>query len=399
VPGRSFILALASIALVGPLAIHLFLPAIPAIKSGLRVSDALAQLTFSISLFAMAFATLVYGSLADSYGRRPVLLSGLGVFLVGSVISVAANTIEILLIGRLVQAAGAGCGLTLVRTIARDAFGAERLVQAIAYFTMFYTLGPMIAPLIGGVLVDTFGWRSIFVFALVSGGAITAGAFLSIYETHPKSRIDGPQLKLLLSYGMLFRDLRFTAFVLQTGFSTAAFMTLASASSPLMQELLHRPAAEYGLYFLLAPAGFFLGNFVSGRVGRRISNETMVLAGSVLSFCTVAVQSTLLIYGLTYPLTLFIPGFFITFAQGIALPYAQSGAMATIPQLAGTAAGIGVFLQHFFGAAAAQLYGVLADGSPHPMLYIMLVSSVLSLVVGSLPTLFTARKVRRSGNR
>jgi hypothetical protein len=162
-----------------------------------------------------------------------------------------------------------------------------------------------------------------------------------------------------------------------------------------MQELLNRPAAEYGFYFLLAPAGFFLGNFVSGRVGRRVSNEAMVLTGSVLSFLTVTVQSTLLIYGLTYPLTLFIPGFFITFAQGTALPYAQSGAMATIPQLAGTAAGIGVFLQHFFGAAAAQLYGVLADGTPRPMLSIMLISSVLSLLVGTLPTVFVSRNARR----
>jgi DHA1 family bicyclomycin/chloramphenicol resistance-like MFS transporter len=399
VPGRSFILALASIALIGPLAIHLFLPAIPAIKSGLGVSDALAQLTFSISLFGMAFATLLYGSLADAYGRRPVLLSGLGVFLVGSVISVAANTIEVLLIGRLVQAAGAGCGLTLVRTIARDAFGAERLVQAIAYFTMFYTLGPMIAPLVGGVLVDLFGWRSIFVFALMSGGVITTGAFLAIYETYPKAAAGEPRPNLLLSYRMLFRDLRFTAFVLQTGFSTAAFMALASASSSLMQELLHRPAAEYGLYFLFAPAGFLLGNFVSGRVGRRMSDETMVLIGSVLSFCTVAVQAALLIYDLTHPLTLFIPGFFITFAQGIALPYAQSGAMGTIPQLAGTAAGIGVFLQHFFGAAAAQLYGVLADGTPRPMLLIMIISSVLSLFVGTLPTFLAAKNIRGSGHR
>src|SRR5215210_523814 len=211
-PGRSFILALASIALIGPLAIHLFLPAIPAIKSGLGVSDALAQLAFSISLFAMAFATLVYGSLADAYGRRPVLLFGLVLFIIGSLISAAANTIEFLLIGRLVQAAGAGCGLTLVRTIARDAFGAERLVKAIAYFTMFYTLGPMIAPLIGGILVDTFGWRSIFLFALLAGGTISAGAYLTIYETRPKPTNGSFRPGLLSACRVLFRDLRFTSF-------------------------------------------------------------------------------------------------------------------------------------------------------------------------------------------
>lgn len=384
-PGLPFILSLASIALIGPLAIHLFLPAIPAIKTALKIPEALAQLTFSISLFAMAFATLAYGSLADRYGRRPVLLSGLTLFLIGSAVSAAASTIELLLVGRLVQAAGAGCGLTLVRTIARDAFGAERLVRAIAYFTMFYTLGPMIAPVIGGILVDTFGWRTIFLFALLSGAAISAGAYLTIYETRPQLTNGSSRPSLLPACRVLFRDLRFTSFVLQTGFSTAAFMTLASASSPLMQELLNRPAAEYGLYFLLAPVGFFVGNFTSGSVGKRVRNETMVLIGSVMSFITVAAQASLLMYGLVNPLVLFVPGLFITFAQGIALPYAQSGAMGTVPELAGTAAGIGVFLQHFLGAAAAQLYGIVADGTPRPMLVIMLASSILSLIVGTLP--------------
>jgi DHA1 family bicyclomycin/chloramphenicol resistance-like MFS transporter len=393
-PSRSFILALASIALIGPLAIHLFLPAIPSIKASLAVSDALAQLTFSISLLAMATSTLAYGSLADKHGRRPVLLSGVGLFLIGSAICVAADSIEILLVGRLVQAVGAGCGLTLVRTIARDAFGADRLVQAIAYFTMFYTLGPMLAPAIGGILIDAFGWRSIFVFALATGGLIAAATFIFIPETRAKTTANELTVGLLLGYRMLFRDLRFTSFVFQTGFSSAAFMTLAAASSPLMQELLNRPAAEYGLYFLLVPAGFFLGNLVSGRVGRRMSNEAMVLNGAILSFSTVAVQSTLLLNGLTNPLTLFIPGFFITFAQGIALPYAQSGAMATVPKLAGTAAGIGVFIQFFVGGAATQLYGILADGTPRPMIFIMVVSSVLSLGVGIVPTVLASRARR-----
>ncbi len=118
-PGPLFALALASISLIGPLAVHLFMPVIPAVKAALGLSDALAQLTFSIAVFGMAFATLVYGSLSDRYGRRPVLLSGLCLFLVGSLVSAAASSVTALLAGRLIQAVGAGCGVTLVRTIAR----------------------------------------------------------------------------------------------------------------------------------------------------------------------------------------------------------------------------------------------------------------------------------------
>ena len=90
-----------------------------------------------------------------------------------------------LVLGRLVQAIGAGCGLALVRAIARDAYSAEHLVKAIAYLTMFGTMGPMVSPFVGGLLTDMFGWRSVFGFALLAGGAITLTAYLVLYETHP----------------------------------------------------------------------------------------------------------------------------------------------------------------------------------------------------------------------
>src|SRR5258705_9858069 len=150
-PGRAFTVALGLTALITPLALHLFFPVIPAVKVALGLSDAHAQFTFSVALFGMAFATLFYGSLSDRYGRRPVLLSGLGLFLIGSVISVLADGVLTLVLGRLVQAIGAGCGTTLVRTIARDAYRPHRLIKAIAYPTMFYTLRPMVSPIPGGV--------------------------------------------------------------------------------------------------------------------------------------------------------------------------------------------------------------------------------------------------------
>jgi DHA1 family bicyclomycin/chloramphenicol resistance-like MFS transporter len=384
-PGPFFALALASIALIGPLAVHLFLPVIPGVKAALDLSDALAQLTFSISLFGMAFATLVYGSLSDRYGRRPVLLSGLGLFLVGCVLSLAANSVVPLVLGRLVQAIGAGCGVTLVRSIARDAYGPERLVKAIAYLTMFYTLGPMIAPIAGGFLLDHFGWRSVFVFSLAGGAIIAAGAYFAVYETRPRS--DGMRggTGVLHSYVELFSHVRFTCFVTQSGLSTGAFMAVASASAFLMQDVMHRPATEYGFWFLAFPFGYFAGNFVSSRVAARARIETMVLTGSSLSMVAIAVLSGLLILGVMTPAAIFVPGFFITFSQGIALPYGQTGAMAVNPKLAGTAAGIGVCMQNLGGALFAQLYGVMANGTIWPLVFAIWLSAILGLFVGFLP--------------
>jgi DHA1 family bicyclomycin/chloramphenicol resistance-like MFS transporter len=386
-PGPAFALALGLTALITPLAVHLFFPVIPAAKAAFGLTDAYAYLTFSIALFGMAFATLFYGSLSDRYGRRPVLLAGLLLFLLGSVISAFAPTAAMLVLGRLVQAIGAGCGLALVRAIGRDAYRADQLVKVIAYLTMFGTMGPMVSPFIGGLLTDMFGWRSVFVFALVAGGAITLIAYLVLHETlPPANRIKG-DVGVAESYAALFRRLRFNAFVLQSGFATGAFMVMASASASLMTEMLNRPATEFGLYFIMFPAGFFTGNFISSRIGNRVAGETMVLTGSILALATVGLQAIVLASGVHTPLAFFIPGFFITMAQGIALPYAQVGAMAEVPRFAGTAAGIGVFMQNFGAAVFSQLYGLFADGSPTPMSMIALFSATLCFLAGSVPFL------------
>jgi DHA1 family bicyclomycin/chloramphenicol resistance-like MFS transporter len=388
-----FALALGLTALITPLAVHLFFPVIPAVKLALGLSDAYAYLTFSIALFGMAFATLFYGSLSDRYGRRPVLLSGLALFLIGSVISAWAPTPATLVAGRLIQAIGAGCGLALVRAIARDAYSADQLVKAIAYLTMFGTLGPMVSPFIGGVLTDMFGWRSVFGFALIAGAAIALIAWLVLYETHPAPHRMRSDTSIAQSYVALFRRPRFNAFVLQSGFLTGSFMVMASASASLMTELLHRPAAEFGLYFIMFPVGFFTGNFIASRIGNRIAGETMVLIGSLLGMATVTAQAAVLWHGVLTPLALFIPGFFITMSQGIGMPYTQAGAMNEIPRFAGTAAGVGVFMQNFGAALFSQLYGLLADGTPMPMSMIALLCAALGLVAGAIPFALARRRV------
>ncbi len=396
-PRPLFALALASISLIGPLAVHLFLPVIPAVRAALGLSEALAQLTFTIALFAMAFATLVYGSMSDRYGRRPVLLSGLCLFLAGSAISAMADSVAVLALGRILQAIGAGCGVTLVRAIARDVYGPARVVKAIAYLTMAYTIGPMISPIVGGLLIDAFGWRSVFGFALAGGALITLGAYLAIFETRPPSPATRSGGNVLQNYRALFRHPRFTAYVLQSGLCTGTFLITATAASSLMKEMLHRPSAEFGLYFLLFPIGLLTGNFITSRIGNRAANETMVFAGSLVPIMAVAAQASLLLGGHVTPLTLFVPGFFITCAQGLSLSYAQAGAMAINPKLAGTAAGIGVFMQNFLGAAFAQLYGFLADGTPGAMVRASATSALLTLAAGAVPFLIRRRAGTKAG--
>lgn len=371
--------SLGAITLLGPLAIHLFLPAMPDIKADFRASDAIVQMTFSVTLFTMAMVTPVYGSLSDRHGRRPVLLGGLVLFLAGSLASTLAGSVLALIASRLVQATGAACGLTLARAIARDAYGPGALVKAIAYLTMAYTLGPMMAPALGGVLIDNFGWRSAFWFALLAGSLIAAAAYFVLAETHRSVEARVASSGVLRHYGILLRDGCFLAFILQSGFMSFMFFAVAAASPFLMKDVLGRTATEYGLYFMCFPLGYCSGNLISSRLSGRVTVERMVLVGSIVCLAAVSAQSGTILAGFLSPLIIFVPGGFMSFAQGLALPNAQAGAMRIRPELAGTAAGLGVFVQMLLSAVSAELYGVLANGTPLPMIMISSAGSLLAV--------------------
>ncbi len=391
-PGIAFAVVLGAITLIGPLTIHLYLPAMPEVKREFGASDALVQLTFSIVLIAMAVSTPIYGSLSDRYGRRPVLLAGFLLFLTGSLISAIAPTLSVLIAGRLVQAIGAGCGITLSRAIARDAYGPAALVTAIAYLTMAYTLGPMIAPPFGGILIDTFGWRSEFWFAFAAGAMILVAVFFVVHETHGKKDRPVRAGSILSHYASLLADRRFLAFVLQSGFMSVTFFAIAAASPFLMKDLLGRSASEYGLYFMCFPIGYCIGNFVSSRLSGRVGIEKMVLAGSLLCFVMATGQSLAILAGYLTPAILFVPGGLMSFAQGLSLPNAQAGAIRVQPAIAGTAAGLGVFVQMFLSAIAVEFYGLLADGTPGPMIAISMIGAILAIASAGL--LFIPREAK-----
>ena len=377
-PNRTLDILLGGLTLLTPFTIHLFFPVIPAIKSDFGVSDALAQLAFSIGVFGLAFSTLAYGALGDRYGRRPVLLVGLTLFMLGSLIAALATSFAGLLVGRLVQAVGAGAGITLARAIARDLHGAEGLVKAIAFLTLFFALGGLTAPGIGGILVDHAGWRSTFAFTSLAGFAAILGTYFLIPETGVLTEA-GRGVSMAKGLIELMRHPRFCALVIHTGCSTGMFLTLATASSTFMKELLHRPATEFGFYFAMVPVGFVAGTLISSRIGNRAPVQRMVMIGAGIALAAVSVQSSLLLSGYLTPMVLFLPGAFMTFAQGLSLPFAQAGAMATIPRLAATAAGVGVFVQNLMGAGVAQIYGLLADGTPLPLVQTTAVMAALSL--------------------
>lgn len=390
-PSAPFLAALASIAFIGPLAVHAYFPMLPAVQKALGISSAAAGLTFTVSLVVMAFTTLICGSLSDRYGRRPVLLVGIALFIAGSVVSALATSTATLVVGRFVQALGAGASGAINRAIAHDAYGPEKLVQVLAYLTMAYTLGPMVAPYLAGILIESFGWRSVFWGAAAVCFVIGLACWSVLYETRPSTTRVRSFGAMLREIGHLMRQPRFAAFVIQPGASTATFLSLAPAAAFVMSDILHLSPSTFGRYFLLCPLGLFCGNFVSSRLSGRVPPERMVLSGSIVMTVSLSVQSVLLLGGNIGPLQIFIPGFLLTFAQGLSLPNAQSAAMRLAPGAAGTAAGIAVFFQMFLGALGAQLYAFLADGTARPMVIAVMTGVVCTFTTGVAAFVLTER--------
>lgn len=371
----------------------MFLPAMPVVKQDFGIGNNLAFATLSLTMMTMAGTTLVYGGFADQWGRKKVLLAGLALYTIGAEICWFAPDIRILLAGRVLQGAGAGCGIVLARAIARDVYGMDRLASVIAHLTAAYVLGPLLAPTIGGYLVAWEGWRFLFLVITVVGLALMALVGFKLPETHhPAGQAYGAGaviFGIFRNYGRLMRVARFNAYALIPGCLSGAFFSLATSSSFLARETLGIPPEEFGLWFLFLPIGFMSGNLMSGRIGNRASITFMTIGGSLLNLAIViALWVSHEVWGLSMWLMM-LPGFMLGIAQGMCLPYSQTGAMQVNPALAGSASGAVVFCQLFFAGAGEQTVGWIADGTLYPVIKVMLGFAIAAVVAA-----FIAAKTR-----
>lgn len=389
---RFFIFLLIAITASGPFSMQIFLPALPAITGYFAVTPGAAQLTLSLSMAAIALATLTYGPLADRFGRRPILLGGLAMFLAGSVVSAVAPTLDMLVLGRILQGAGGAAGMVIARAMVRDVYGAENSAKVLSYVTMAMVLAPMVAPALGGWLTETSSWRANFFVIVGLIAALTAVVAVSLGETRPAgAQAQGPGA-MLRSFGTLVTHPGFCGHALQAAFSLAIFFAFISAAPYLMKSVMGRSATEYGLWFMSVSGAFVAGSFTSARLTARVGLDRMIAIGLLSALATILIAGALLALLPLSPLLLFGPAVPIAFAQGLVIPNAQAGALNARPEMAGSASGLTGFLQMGIAAGAAQAVGSLEDGTPYPMIGFML---LLSLAASS-SILLTRHHARRT---
>ena len=388
---RNLVTVLALITMSGPMSITILFPALPALEVDFGISRELAQFTTSLATLILAPGVLIYGPLADRFGRRPPLLGALLLLGVGSVICIFSPNVETLIAGRCLQGLGAAGCITLARVMLRDAFGQKRLPRMLAILTMAMMVGPMAAPALSGYLTESFGWRSIFIF-LTAFFVLLLSMFLRIEETFAQRKSGGRR-----AFRALLRNPRFLRYAFATGMIVGGYYCFGAGAPHVVETMLGHSPTTYGLWTMALSSFYFFGTMSSIWLGPRLGvNGSMMLGMAVTTAAAVALLA--LLYYWEWSLTvLFIGMAPWAFASGIFMPNAQAGSLTSAGPHAGTASAITAFLQHVFGAIGMQLVGTVLTDTPYPMVYCVMLFSVLTLACVASRAGSLRRAVRRSG--
>ena len=376
---KRLIVLLAATSALGPAATQILLPAVPAIRREFAVSGDIAQLTLSLSMAAIALGTLAWGPLSDKYGRRPIIMLGLFIALLGSLLCFFAGTVETLIVGRFVQAFGAAVGLVLARAIVRDVYGPAQSARVIATVVMVMVVIPMISPALGGELLIRFGWESTGAAIAVFSLAMLLLISFSLPETLKESVPFEGLVPMLRTFGDLLSSRTFSGYAFCVTFVSVIFFSFIAAGPEILVSVMERPANEYGYYFVLLPSGFIAGSYIARHYGLRLHVDRLMLIGMAIAIAGLCLAFALQLAGLRHPLALFGPVGLTVLGNGITLPGAQAAAINEFPRLAGSASGLTGFLQMAVSALAAQLVAAVYNGTAYPLLLVMLTASLLSL--------------------
>ena len=375
---------------LGALSMNLFLPSLPNMSVYFDTDYRVMQLSVAGYLGMNAVLQLIVGPISDRYGRRPVLLWGLGIFILATIGCVFATTVEIFLVFRMIQATVV-VGMVLGRAVVRDMVPQEEAASMIGYVTMGMAIVPMIGPVFGGIMDETLGWQSTFWLLAILGIMVWTLIWRDLGET--AARKTTSFRAQFAEYPELLASRRFWGYCLAAAFASGAFFAYLGGAPYVGSEVFGLSPAMVGFFFGAPAVGYFFGNFVSGRYSVRVGINAMILWGAIIS-ATGVFLSLLFFLGGVQTAPIFF-GFmtFVGLGNGMVLPNATSGMLSVRPHLAGTASGLGGAFMIGGGAALSALAGtLLTEGrGAFPLIWIMLITALLAVA----SILYTIRRERQ----
>ena len=360
------LLILGALSAFGPLAVDFYLPSFPALAAAFEVDVEQVQQSLAVYFIGLACGQLIYGPLADRYGRRGPLLFGVALFVLSSLACALAPSLDALIVARLAQALGGCAGMVVSRAVVRDLCEPRDAAKVFSQLMLVMGVAPILAPLAGGLLLRLFGWQSIFYCLTLFSALVGLGLYRWLPETLPR---EGPRLALRGSLGRylsLLRDREFMAFALAGGLSMAGMFAYVAGSPFVFIQLYGVPAEHYGWLFGANAVGFILTAQLNSWLMRfRGPGFWLRRLSGLFLLCTLALLACA---AWQAPLWLLMAPLFVAIAcLGCILPNAGACAMARQGSQAGSASALMGSLQFVIAALASALVGLLHDGSALPM--------------------------------
>ena len=375
---------------IAALNMSIFLPSLNGMTVYFGTDYAVMQLAVSGYLAATAVLQIFVGPLADRFGRRPMVLGALAIFVLATLGAVMAPTVEVFLAFRLLQAAVVTT-MVLSRAIVRDMVPDDQAASMIGYVTMGMALVPMIGPAIGGALDQAFGWHASFAFLALAGLGVLALAYHDLGETVAGSGMDfRAQMR---TYPELLTSPRFWGYVACAAFGSGAFFALLGGASFVAGAVFGLSPFWTGIALGSPAIGYALGNGLSGRFSVRLGIDRMILIGTAVASAGMGLSMILTLAGLSHPLLFFGFCTMLGLGNGLMLPNATAGSLSVRPHLAGTASGLGGAIMIGGGALLSAAAGTLLteETGALPLQAIMFVTSVMAMGAIGLVMRRTAR--------
>ncbi|MEO7937541.1 MAG: multidrug effflux MFS transporter [Burkholderiaceae bacterium] len=366
------VLILAALLGVQPITTDLYLPALPALTAGFGASMGQAQLTLSALLIAFGLSQLVWGTLSDRFGRRPVLLLGLGAYTVAAVGSTLAPSMEALVLWRAVQGAAMGAGVSCARAIVRDLYhpadGARVMSKALSGLGVVAVCS---SPL-GGLMSDLFNWRAALAVLAVFGAASLALVFARFEETVPRKAHGTPSVTALLRTWLhILRHPTFVAYSALSVASYGALFTFLAASSFVFIQVLSVEKARYGLLMASISVCYLAGTFLCRRLLRHFSLRRTIAIASGLTLMSGSAMGIFGVLGWSSgphaAWCIMVPMYGFMLAHGVHQPCAQTGAVGPFPHSAGAASALNGFLMMLAAFGIGGWLGARMDGTVLPL--------------------------------
>lgn len=351
-----------------PLTIDMYLPALPALSTALGGPVSLAQLTLSALLLSFGISQLIWGPLSDRFGRRPVLLWGLGLYVASSLACALAPTLAWLVIARMVQGVALGAAVMTARAVVRDSFEPVEGTRVMSKVMTGLGMIAGLSPLLGGALAAAGGWRVTLGSLSLVGLLMLALIAWRFEETLPKRRLNALEPReMVRTWWRILRNRRFLAFSLVASASNATLISYLISSSFLLIRVHGLSQLAYGLCIASLSMGYVLGTLVCRRLLLRLGLQRTVDVGGAISL--LAGLSLLAVHwaGVQSAWALVLPFNLFMLAHGINQPCSQNGAITPFPEAAGTAAALNGFCMMMTSFLMGLWLGARMNGSALPL--------------------------------